>query len=169
MGWMVRRRTVRRSPAELLLAAEALLLLAFFRVCLALVPVRRIVQTIARGPASDATRGDAKSDGCEAEATVGGAGRGESAAACPDVAVARRVRWAVEAVARHSPVRFVCFPQTLAGYAMLRRRGVRGTMVYGVARSPAGKLTAHTWLLVGDRVVLGAEGADEFTPVERWG
>ena len=90
-------------------------------------------------------------------------------AAPPDAVVAQRVRWAVEAVARHSPVRFVCFPQTLAGYAMLRRRGVEGTVVYGVARSPAGRLTAHTWLLVGERILLGAEGTGAFTPVERWG
>jgi hypothetical protein len=85
------------------------------------------------------------------------------------IEIARRVRWAVEAVARHSPIAFVCFPQTLAGYTMLRRRGVPSTMVYGVARSAAGKLTAHTWLLVGDRVVLGGEGSVQFTPVERWG
>jgi hypothetical protein len=78
------------------------------------------------------------------------------------------VRWAVEAVARHSPAAFVCFPQTLAGYTMLRRRGVASTMVYGVARAGDGKLIAHTWLVVGDRVVLGSEVAGEFTAVERW-
>ena len=142
-------KIVRRSPAELLLAAEALLLLAFFRVCLALVPVRRIIRTITRGHPSAI----------------------ESIQTAPgelDAAIARRVRWAVEAVARHSPIAFVCFPQTLAGYTMLRWRGVQSTMVYGVARSQAGEMIAHTWLMVGDRCVLGGEGAGEFTAVERW-
>ena len=39
------------------------------------------------------------------------------------VSAARRVRWAVSAIARHSVVEFVCFPQALAGYTMLRWRG----------------------------------------------
>jgi hypothetical protein len=92
----------------------------------------------------------------------------ERAAEEQTIEIARRVRWAIEAVARHSPIAFVCFPQTLAGYTMLRRRGVQSTMVYGVARSPASRLTAHTWLMVGDKVVLGGEGSAQFTPVERW-
>ena len=51
---------------------------------------------------------------------------------------------------------------------MLRRRNVPGTMVYGVTRSPGGDLIAHTWLTVGDRIVLGGEGSGAFTPVDRW-
>ena len=147
-------RIVRRRPSELLLAAEALLLLVFFRVCLVVVPVHRIILTITRGPAvKDADEETAAKNDAERTAEE----------------IARRVRWAVEAIARHSPIAFVCFPQTLAGYTMLRRRGVPSTMVYGVARSPASKLMAHTWLMVGDRVVLGGEGSAQFTPVERWG
>jgi hypothetical protein len=37
-----------------------------------------------------------------------------------------------------------------------------------VARSPEGELLAHTWLVVGDRMVLGGEAARDFTAVERW-
>jgi hypothetical protein len=170
MGGTVRCRIYRRSPAEWLLAAEALLLLAFFRVCLVVVPVHRIVLTIARGPAVDRIDDEADS---EVAARERGAAtdemREKNTAECAAAEIARRVRWAVEAVARHSPAAFVCFPQTLAGYTMLRRRGVRSTMVYGVARAADGKLIAHTWLVVGDRVVLGGEGSAQFTPVERWG
>ena len=143
-------KIARRGPADLLLAAEALLLLAFFRACLALVPVRKIIGMVTRSHV------DVKDDG------AAGAESEES------LVIARRVQWAVSAVVRHSPVEFVCFPQTLAGYTMLRWRGVQSTMVYGVARSPAGELKAHTWLDVGDRNVLGGEGSGGFTPVERW-
>ncbi len=149
MGESARRWTARRRPTDLLVAAEALLLLAFFRVCLALVPVRRLLRMVTRGPAS--AIGDASVPPDEL-----------------DTATALRVRWAVEAVVRHSPVKFVCFPQTLAGYTMLRWRGVPSTMVYGVARTDAGELTTHTWLMLGERCVLGGAGAEEFTPVERW-
>lgn len=139
-------KIARRGPAEMLLAAEALALLVIFRVCLAVIPVRRIIRAITHGKAS-AQMSEAA----------------ESAAAA-----ARRVQWAVSAVARHSVVEFVCFPQALAGYTLLRRRGVKSTIVYGVARSPEGELLAHTWLMVGSRMVLGGEAAGEFTAVERW-
>jgi hypothetical protein len=163
MRWLT--RFVRRGPAELLLAAEALLLLVFFRVCLVVVPVYRIIRTITRGPALERANGET----AEGENETAAKNDAERAAEAQRGEIARRVRWAVEAVARHSPIAFVCFPQTLAGYTMLRRRGVASTMVYGVARSPVNKLTAHTWLMVGDRVVLGGEGSAQFTPVERWG
>jgi Transglutaminase-like superfamily len=139
-------KIVRRGPADWLLAVEAVVLLVFFRVCLALVPVRKIIRGITRGKAG------------------GGAG----ASGAETSSAARRVEWAVSAVARHSAVEFVCFPQTLAGYTMLRWRGVPSTMVYGVARSPEGELLAHTWLMVGERILLGGEAAGGFTAVERW-
>jgi hypothetical protein len=140
-------KIARRGPANLLLAAEALVLLVMFRICLALIPVRRIIKAITPNQATkpaDVTASDR------------------------DLEFARRVQWAVSAVARHSFVEFVCFPQTLTAYILLRWRKVPSTMVYGVARSPEGELIAHTWLEVGDGIVTGGEGAARFTPVERW-
>jgi hypothetical protein len=140
-------RINQRRPGDLLLASEAFLLLAVFRVYLAFLPVRRILRAITRGHSEPLplTTPD------EAALTT-----------------ALRVRWAVEAATRNSAARFVCFPQTLAGYTMLRMRGVESTMVYGVARSPEGDLIAHTWLTVGDRIVLGGEGSGAFTPIDHW-
>ena len=152
----------------MLLAAEALVLLVFFRICLVVVPVHTIILTITRGPAGAETDGETGTGESDAGADESEMRKKNDAKRAAEE-IARRVRWAVEAVARHSPIRFVCFPQTLAGYTMLRRRGVPSTMVYGVARSATGKLMAHTWLVVGDRVVLGGEGSAPFTPVERWG
>jgi hypothetical protein len=141
-------RIARRGPVDLLLAIEALALLAFFRICLAVIPVRRIIQAIA----SDQP----------------GVKAAEVVYSDRDLQLARRVQWAVSAAARHSFVEFVCFPQTLAGYMLLRWRNVRGTIVYGVARSPEGELIAHTWLEVGDKVVTGGETGIQFSPIERW-
>jgi len=130
-----------------MLAAEALALLAGFRVALAWVPVRRIIATVARRrPGETPAAGDTNQTRT----------------------IARRVQWAVIAATRHSPVEFVCFPQALAGYTMLRRRGLPRTLVYGVARSPAGELVAHTWLMSGEQMLLGGDAAREFTEIERW-
>ena len=142
-------KNVRRGPTDLLLALEAMALLVIFRVCLALVPVRRIIKVITpnRAATNPSENEVASERGLEA---------------------ARKVEWAVSAAARHSFVEFVCFPQTLTGYMLLRWRGVPSTMVYGVARSPDGELIAHTWLEVGDKIVTGGESAAEFTAVDRW-
>ena len=137
----------RRGLADWMLAAEALVLLAVFRVVLACVPVRRIIAAVTRGCAG----GTPPTEDTNQTGTI-----------------ARRVQWAVIAASRHSRVEFVCFPQALAGYTMLRRRGLPRTLVYGVARSPAGELVAHTWLMSGEQMLLGGDAAREFTEIERW-
>ena len=142
-------KAVPRSPADHLLAIEALALLAFFRVCLYAVPVRRIIGAVTHGKV-EPQQLDARPLN-EREMTA-----------------ARRVQWAVRAAARHSPIEFVCFPQTLAAYTMLRARGFTSTMIYGVGRSPTGELVGHTWLEMGDGYVVGGEESEGFSAIERW-
>ena len=144
MRWVA--KVAQRRPADWLLALEALSLLTAFRLALAWFPASAILGRL----------------------TQGGEGQGSYSATSQQMRVARRVQWAVRAAARHSPVEFVCFPQALAGYWMLRRRGVAATVVYGVARSETAELQAHTWLSIGDSIVLGGETAARFTPMERW-
>jgi hypothetical protein len=139
-------KAIKRRPADLLLAAEAAVLLVVFKVCLVLLPVRRILGAV----------------------THGRKGEVEAAPSSAAIDFARRVQWAVSAVARHSIVEFVCFPQALAAYVMLRWRGVASTIVYGVARSDEDELMAHTWLMVGDAMVVGGEAAADFTELDRW-
>jgi len=142
-------KLARRGLADVLLAGEALALLVVFRAALAMMPVRKIIAAVTRGRAD----GSAYAETIETSQTL---------------LTTRRVQWAVSAAARHSPVEFVCFPQALAGYVMLRRRRVRSTLLYGVARSESGDLLAHTWLTVGNLAVIGGEAAESFTAIERW-
>lgn len=141
-------KVARRQPIDIFLSAEALFFLILFRIGLRLLPFRRILRSITRH----------KSDV-------------QPVLASPDPEAyntALRVRWAVEAVSRNAPAGFVCFPQALAAYSMLRRRGISSTIVYGVGHSHIGKLIAHAWLTLGDRVVVGREGFEGFQPIERW-
>jgi hypothetical protein len=73
-----------------------------------------------------------------------------------------RVQWSIDAVVRHAPLTFVCFPRSLAAYFMLRRRHIMSRLFYGIARD-ADQLTAHTWVKVGDRTVVGGEVESQFT------
>jgi hypothetical protein len=148
MGVTVSRRS--RNLADLLAAVESATLLAFFRICLLVFPVRRIFRALTRGPvAKEPSQAMIPLDDAAMDAV-------------------RRVQWAVAGTARHSAVEFVCFPQTLAAYTMLRRRGVSSIIVYGVARSPEGDLMAHTWLEAGDGYVVGGAESEGFAPLERW-
>jgi hypothetical protein len=65
--------------------------------------------------------------------------------------------WAVDAAARRVPWKAVCFQQGLALHWMLRLRGVPSVLRYGIAHAPDG-LTAHVWVTVDDRIVIGARG-----------
>ena len=123
----------------LLLLARAFALLLAARLALAALPVREVVAWKQRPLASRP--------------------------APPEPAVeATRIRHAVLTVARHSPVRFVCFPQCLAAAALLRARSIPSRLHYGVTRSPepGGKLITHTWLEAAGQIVIGGEVAADY-------
>jgi hypothetical protein len=52
---------------------------------------------------------------------------------------------------------------------MLRRRGIRSIMHYGVRRSADRQMRAHTWLEVDHRMLLGGESAMLFAPIHSTG
>ncbi|MEN9573670.1 MAG: hypothetical protein RL514_1525 [Verrucomicrobiota bacterium] len=69
--------------------------------------------------------------------------------------LALRVSWAVQSVAAHVPLGFVCLPQAMAAKWMLRRRRLASTLYLGVARPDETKFTAHAWLRAGDKILTG--------------
>jgi hypothetical protein len=71
------------------------------------------------------------------------------------------VSWAVQAAARHAPIKFVCLPQAMTAQRMLRRRGIASTLYLGVSpdRANPRALAAHAWLRAGDKIVTGADQA----------
>jgi hypothetical protein len=132
-------RRIKQLASDIALAAEAACMLTFFRAALSFLPTQRLT------------------------AWMGKYDRRRSA--IPPAKASRtidRVQWAIEAVVRHGPLTFVCFPRSLAAYFMLRRRHIVSKLFYGVARE-ADQLTAHTWVKVGDCTVVGGEVESEFT------
>jgi len=133
------RRIKRLAPADIALAAEAACMLTFFRAALNFLPTQRLTMWMDRYDRRQLSVSPAM-----ASETIG------------------RVQWSIDAVARHAPLTFVCFPRSLAAYFMLRRRHIVSKLFYGVARE-ADQLTAHTWVKVGDRTVVGGEAESQFT------
>jgi hypothetical protein len=133
------RRLRQLAPADIALAVEAACMLTFFRAALNLLPTQRLTGWMDRLDRKRPSISPAM-----ASRTID------------------RVQWAIDAVARHAPLTFVCFPRSLAAYFMLRRRHIVSKLFYGVARE-ADQLTAHTWVKVGDYTVVGGEVESQFT------
>lgn len=118
---------------------EALLALAVARIVLACIPFSRIA------------------------AWLGTAGAESPATVTPEQAqAAEAVGWAVSALARRVPWDGRCFAQALAATIMLRRRGVDGTVSFGVCEGAPAGFEAHAWLRVGTRIVTGGAGHERF-------
>ncbi len=131
------RRIRQLAPADVALAVEAACMLTFFRLALNFLPVQRLTAWM----------------GADAQTRV---------SPVKDIETIRRVEWSIGAVVRHGPLTFVCFPQCLAAYFMLRRRHIASRLFYGVTRA-ADQLKAHTWVKVGDRTVVGGDAESQFT------
>jgi hypothetical protein len=126
-------------PADIGLAIEAGCLLTFFRIALNFLPVQKLTAWMSRG--------NTERDWVAQEKAT---------------QTMRRIEWSIDTAVRYAPLSFVCFPQCLAAYFMLRRRHIASKLFYGVARE-ANQLKAHTWVKVGDRTVVGGEVESRFT------
>ena len=85
--------------------------------------------------------------------------------AAPEVDRLRRV---TEAVAFRMPFRAKCLEQALALRSMLRRRGIASVLHYGIRNDGSG-LSAHAWLTIGGKIVIGGSSAAQFAEVATFG
>ena len=128
-------RLHRLTGADWRLLGEALPTLVWASLAIAFLPFRRVAAA-ASLPSGQAARDD----------------RDE----------ARKIAWAVNAWARRVPWRAVCFQRGLAAHRMLRRRGYESVLHYGVAQEEAKGLSAHVWVSLDGRTVIGGEEAPRF-------
>jgi len=65
---------------------------------------------------------------------------------------------AIGRASRRLPWRVVCFQQGLAAHWMLRRRGARSRLHYGLRSEE--RLSAHVWVTLDGQPVIGEEESD---------
>lgn len=131
-------RFARLSRSKQLVLAEGFVMLGLASAAIRLLPFRRVVA--AAGLWSGATRARGWSDG-----TV-----------CT-------VQWAIRTCAKRVPWKAVCFQRGLALHLMLRRRGAASVLHYGVSQAGIDGLSAHVWVSLDGRDVIGGEQAPGFT------
>jgi len=135
------RRLRRLGAANVRLLAEALPALVLASAAIRLIPFKRLAARASR-------------PGREGEV--------------PDEAFLCKLRWAVDSWGSRVPWRALCFERGLAVHKMLRRRGMKSVLHYGVARDSSGALAAHVWVTVAGRPVIGGEEAPRFACVARF-
>ncbi|MDF8332458.1 lasso peptide biosynthesis B2 protein [Novosphingobium cyanobacteriorum] len=133
------RKFRRCSNRERLMLAEALLLLLVAALTLRFVPFRRVGSLIS-GSVNVLPDAQRRTD------------------------IAWLVAWAVDRAAKRSPLRSMCFERGLAAQWMLRRRGVDGTLFFGVAPRPMGQkaLDAHVWVRAEGLDVTGTPAPGQY-------
>jgi hypothetical protein len=137
---VTRSPPARRTLSDWLLLAEALAALSLASLAIALLPFRRVAAAASvRGHKE--TRADAEMVG--------------------------RVRGAIRVWSTRVPWKAVCFQRGLALHWMLRRRGIRSVLLYGVRQQEDG-LGAHVWVDVDGETVIGGEEAPDFACLARF-
>ncbi len=136
------RKLRARPAAERRLLVEAVVALALARAAVGLISFRRTASLLSLKP-GEAGEALAPAQAREAEA----------------------IGWAVRAAAARIPWRCTCLTQALGASALLRLRGIPGTLYLGVTTNGALQdgLAAHAWLRCGDAILVGEHGHDRFT------
>ncbi len=137
--WSELKRYARMPRARRRLLWEALAALAIARTIMICLPFRRIAAWLGAA-------------GAQSPETVDS---GQTMAA-------QEIGWAVSAAARRVPWDSRCLAQALAATAMLRRRGMEGTVSFGAKQGKPAAFEAHAWLRVGRCIVTGGPGHEGF-------
>lgn len=137
--WNRLKRWGQLSGAQKLLLTEALVALALARAAMILLPFRRISAWLG-------------TPGAQSPTTV----------TAEEWSKAKAVGWAVENVGRRVPWDGRCLAQALAATWMLRRRGLEGTVSFGVSEGESAEFDAHAWLRIGPNIVTGGSGHQRF-------
>ena len=90
---------------------------------------------------------------------AGSVGQGREGDAEDAAQTIGRVRWAIRASAPYLPWKVACFQEGLALHSMLRRRGISSFLHYGVGQSSDRGLTAHVWVTIEGKILIGEEEA----------
>ena len=81
---------------------------------------------------------------------------------------AARIAWAVDAAARRAPWAPLCFERGLAVHFMLRRRRRDSILCYGARSDDTLGPSAHVWVCLDGRTVIGGDEAPRFALLARF-
>lgn len=146
MGLITKFRGLSSSRRRLVITSAGLLLLA--RVGLRLFPYQKVHDRFERS----ARRGSVQNDRSGSPADEG---------------IVENIVWAVNSVAARIPGT-ACLPRALVGRYLLLRVGCPANIRFGANKGADGAFAAHAWLESRDRVLIGGETMQEYSPLTAW-
>jgi hypothetical protein len=135
-----RQKLRRLSGRDLVLVAEAVVMLAVARAAVGVVPFRMLARFFGKQHAE--TGNELPPD---------------------DLRRVRRLGQLLRASAAAVPWECKCLTQSVAGRLMLVRRRIPSTLYFGVRTDEDGAFDAHAWLRCGSYFVTGGDGHESFT------
>lgn len=80
-----------------------------------------------------------------------------------DIENLKQYAQSVKRVSRNSFWRTKCFEEAFALKLLLENHGQKSTIFFGVAKGDSTELNAHSWLKIGDKVLIGGNGYEKYT------
>jgi len=85
------------------------------------------------------------------------------------IGLSSQIEKAIHRATRYTIHLSKCYDQALAGKMMCKWRKLPSTIYFGLSKSAKDDLIAHAWLRVGNRILTGKNGYDQFTVVGIYG
>jgi hypothetical protein len=88
-------------------------------------------------------------------------------AALGDQRVAQTIAVVINGISRRTPWPSTCLVKVIAAHKMLSRRSIPHVLHLGVQRGTPGKIKAHAWLSVENKILIGGDNSDGFTEISK--
>jgi hypothetical protein len=72
----------------------------------------------------------------------------------------------VKIVSRNSFWRTKCFEEAFNTKLQLQKQGIKSTIYFGVKKNKENKLDAHSWLMIGNKCIIGCANIKQYTITE---
>ena len=80
-----------------------------------------------------------------------------------------QIEKAIQRASHYSIHSSKCYDQALAGKLMCKWRKLPSTIYFGLSKNEKDNLIAHAWLRVGNRIITGKRGHEQYTVVASYG
>lgn len=80
-----------------------------------------------------------------------------------------QIQKSVKMVSKNTPWESLCLVQALTAQRLLSKKCVSNTVYLGVARDDEAGMSAHAWIRVGDKILLGGEMKDKYSVIAKFG
>jgi len=76
--------------------------------------------------------------------------------------ITRQVFYTIRKIDKYAIWTTTCYTQAIAARLILKRYNIKSKIYLGITKDEKGKLLAHAWTKVGDKIITGAGNLDKY-------